>query len=231
MKNLSIFTKSAIIALAVAGAGTVAIASNQTVSSTSNSVSKNQETTSLLQHRLDLVQAIAIAKQGHQGELVSAKFDHDGSKNGKAEYEIELVSGNINHEIKLDAHTGKVLKNEEESMDKEDIAKYSALKQAKISLNDAMQQAIQRVNGQVIDAEFELEKGRAFYDIEVQSDNQIYDISIDANTGHIISSQIDTADADNDAHHDHEEKNERDENEEVANQAQGNINLHGNVAS
>ncbi|WP_350563728.1 PepSY domain-containing protein, partial [Psychrobacter sp. CAL346-MNA-CIBAN-0220] len=80
--------------------------------------------------------------------------------------------------VKIDANTGKVIETEKEKLDKEDMAEYRALMQAKVTLTSAMQKATQSVNGKVIGVEFELEKGQALYDIEVVKDNQIYDVSI-----------------------------------------------------
>ena len=129
--------------------------------------------------------------------MVSASFDYDddndkGAKND--EYEIKLISNGTSYEVKIDANTGKVLKTEQEKLDKEDMAEYSAMKQAKVSLNSAVQKATQRVNGKVISAGFDLEKGQSIYDIEVVKNNQIYDVSIDANTGKVLSSQVDMDD-------------------------------------
>ena len=70
------------------------------------------------------------------------------------------------------------------------------MKQAKVTLTRAMQKAAQSLNGKVISAEFELEKGKPVYDIKVVKGNQIYDVSIDANTGKVLSSQVDVGDDD-----------------------------------
>ena len=59
-----------------------------------------------------------------------------------------------------------------------------------------MQKAAQSLNGKVISAEFELEKGKPVYDIKVVKGNQIYDVSIDANTGKVLNSQVDVEDDD-----------------------------------
>ena len=197
MKNLSTLTKSALIALTIAGVGATAIAApaiNNTNTATSSS-----EALSALQSKISLTQAIDIAKQNAKGDLVSAAFDYDDEKNkgaAKSKYEVEFVANGTSYEVKLDANTGKVLKTEEETLDKKDMAEYSAMKQAKVTLTSAMQKAAQSVNGKVIGIEFELEKGQALYDVEVVKDNQIYDVSIDANTGKVLSSQIDVEDDD-----------------------------------
>ena len=196
MKNLSTLTKSAIIALTIAGVGATAIAAPTT---NTKAVTGSSEAVSAMQSKISLTQAINIAKQNAKGDIVSAEFDYDDDdKKGAAtsKYEVEFISNGTAYEVKIDANTGKVIKTKQEKLDKEDMAEYSAMKQAKVSLTSAMQKAAQSVNGKVIGAEFELEKGQATYDIEVVKNNQIYDVSIDANTGKVLSSQVDMEDED-----------------------------------
>lgn len=196
MKNLSVLAKSMIVAISIAGVGAAAIAAPAT---NTKAVTSSSEAVSAMQSKISLTQAINIAKQNAKGDLVSAEFDYDDDdgKNkgtGTGKYEVEFVSNGTSYEVKIDANTGKVLKTKQEKLDKEDMAEYSAMKQAKVTLTSAMQKAAQSVNGKVIAAEFELEKGQSIYDIEVVKGNQIYDVSIDANTGKILSSQIDVED-------------------------------------
>lgn len=197
MKNLSTLTKSALIALTIAGVGATAIAAP--VANT-KAVTGSSEAVSAMQSKISLTQAIDIAKQNAKGDLVSAEFDYDDDDDNKgtatSEYEVEFISNGTSYEVKIDANTGKVIKTEQEKLDKEDMAEYSAMKQAKVTLTSAMQKATQSVNGKIIGVEFELEKGQALYDIEVVKDNQIYDVSIDANTGKVLSSQVDMEDYD-----------------------------------
>ena len=192
MKNLSTLTKSAIVALTVAGIGATAIAAP--VANTKAATSSS-EAVSAMQSKISLTQAIDIAKQNATGDLVSAEFDYDDD-DATSKYEVEFVGNGTSYEVKIDANTGKVLKTEQEKLDKKDMAEYSAMKQAKVTLTSAMQTAAQSVNGKVISAEFELEKGQSVYDIEVVKGNQIYEVSIDANTGKVLSSQVDVEDND-----------------------------------
>lgn len=192
MKNLSTLTKSALITLTIAGVGATAIAAPTT---NTKALTGSSEAVSAMQSKISLTQAIAIAKQNAKGDLVSAEFDYDDD-DATSEYEVELVANGTSYEVKIDANTGKVLKTKQESLDKKDMAEYSAMKQAKVSLTSAMQAASQSVNGKVIAAEFELEKGQSIYDIDVVKGNQKYEVSIDANTGKVLSSQVDMEDDD-----------------------------------
>ena len=187
MQNLSALTKSAIITLTVVSVSAAAIAAP---SANTKATTNSSEAVSAMQSKISLAQAIAIAKQNTKGDLVSAEFDYDDD-DATNEYEVKLIANGTSYEVKIDADTGKVIKSEKERLDKEDMAEYSAMKQAKVSLTSAMQKATQRVNGKVIGAGFDLEKGQSIYDIEVVKGNQKYDVSVDANTGKILSSQID----------------------------------------
>ena len=195
MKNLSMLTKCMLAALTIAGVGATAIAAPiANTKAVASSVASSSETVSAMQSKISLSQAIAIAKQNTKGDVVSAEFDYDDDNKQAAvtaKYEVELVANGSAYEIKIDANTGKVLKTEQKTLDKEDMAEYSAMKQAKVTLTSAMQTAAQSLNGKVIAAEFELEKGQAVYDIEVVKGKQIYELSIDANTGKVLSSQVD----------------------------------------
>ncbi|WP_352339178.1 PepSY domain-containing protein [Psychrobacter sp. 16-MNA-CIBAN-0192] len=192
MKKLSILTKSMIVTLTVAGIGATAIAApiGNTKAATSSG-----EAVSAMQSKISLTQAITIAKQNAKGDLVSAEFDYDDD-NATSKYEVEFIGNGTSYEVKIDANTGKVLKTEQEKLDKKDMAEYSAMKQAKVTLTSAMQTAAQSVNGKVISVEFELDKGQSVYDIEVVKGNQIYDVTIDGNTGKVLSSQVDVEDDD-----------------------------------
>ncbi len=189
-------TKSAIIALTIVGVGATAIAAP---AANNKAVTGSSEAVSAMQSKISLTQAIEIAKQNAKGDLVSAEFDYDdddGKGAATSEYEVEFISNGKSYEVKIDANTGKVIETEEKKLDKEDMAEYNAMKQAKVTLASAMQKAAQSVNGKVISAEFELEKGQSVYDVEVVKGNQIYDVSIDANTGKVLSSQVDVEDDD-----------------------------------
>ena len=188
-------TKSMIVALTVTGIGATAIAAPVT---NTKAVASSSEALSAMQSKISLTQAINIAKQNAKGDLVSAEFDYDddGKNKGTGKYEVEFVSNGTSYEVKIDANTGKVLKTKQGKLDKKELAEYNTMKQAKVTLTSAMQKAAQSLNGKVISAEFELEKGQSVYDIEVVKGNQIYDVSIDANTGKVLSSQIDVEDDD-----------------------------------
>ena len=193
MKKLSKLSKSAIIALSIAGVGTAAVAAGQAGNTTTPlSVIKQDHKVSdavaIAQSKLTLAQAIAIAQKTVKGNVISAEFDQK-DHGAPSEFEVKLVKGDTEYEIKIDASTGKVTKAEQERMDADDLAEYKTMQQAKVSLNQAIQIATQKYPGKLLEAEFDMEKGQAVYKIKIAQGTQVQKVVIDANTGKIIATK------------------------------------------
>lgn len=142
--------------------------------------------TAVVQSQVDVNQAISIAKQKAQGKVKSVDFDKDDS-----EYEVELATTSTKYEVKIDARTGKVNSQKQERIKTKDTAKYKALNTAKVDLAKAMQIAASSGNGQAVDAEFDIEKGTAVYEVKTVKNGQEYEVVIDANTGRVIQTKRD----------------------------------------
>lgn len=72
----------------------------------------------------------------------------------------------------------------------------TALAKANISLEQAIAAAQQHQGGgKATKAELESEKGATFYEVEVVSNNQVFDIKIDAINGTVLSSKLDKQDS------------------------------------
>ncbi len=188
MKNLSTFSKSMLMALSIAGLGSASIVSVQAATT-----GQDSEAMAAVQSQISLEQAIDIAQQQTSGDVISAGFDdNDASTGGK--YEITLISDNTEYEIDIDADSGDVLNSKQETLDGDDTTDYSALQQATVNMNEAMQTAAQSVNGTAIEAEFDIDNGQAAYEIDVAADNQRHKVVIDSSTGDVISTRIDNDD-------------------------------------
>ena len=68
------------------------------------------------------------------------------------------------------------------------------MKQAQITLTQAMQKATQSINGKIIEAEFDYDNGIPAYEIEIAKGMDIHKLVIDSMNGQIISNQLDTDD-------------------------------------
>lgn len=71
-----------------------------------------------------------------------------------------------------------------------------AIGRAKISLAQAVTTAEQHVNGKAARAEYENSKAGWVFDVEVVAGAKVFDITVDADKGRVISSTEDTADRD-----------------------------------
>ena len=191
MKKLSTLSKSAIVVVSAlvigTGIGTIAIASGQIPAI---SGAETSDAVAIAKSKISLEQAIAMAQKTVKGDLISAEFDQNDYMAGD-EFEVKFIDGDMEHEVKIDASSGKILKTKQEKLDAEDLAEYEALKQAKISLTQAMQKATQSINGKIIEAEFDFDNGIPAYEIEMAKGVEIHKLVIDSINGQVISSQLD----------------------------------------
>ena len=186
MKNFSTLTKSIVIALGLAGIGSAAVAADKMV----NSGEHVSKAVAVEQSKVSLDEAIKIAQGSAQGDLIEVEFDQkDHSAMGK--YEIEFVNGDHKIEVKIDANTGEIIKTKEKRLDKDDLGEYNTMKQAGLSLTDAMHKAVQTVDGHVVEAEFDVEDGQAMYEIEIAKGDQVHKLVIDATSGDVVENKID----------------------------------------
>ena len=188
MKNLSTFGKSMVMVLGIAGLGTASIMTVQ-----ASNKSQGSEAMAAVQSKVSFEQALNIAQKTVKGDIVSAGFDqNDYSAGGK--YEVKIIANNTEYEVDIDADSGKVLKTKQERLDNKDRAEHKAMKQAKVSLNQAMKTAARSVGGTVFEAEFDNDYGQSVYEIKVAKGNQTHKIVIDAMTGKVISTRLDNDD-------------------------------------
>lgn len=188
MKNLSTFGKSMVMVLGIAGLGTASIMTVQ-----ASNKSQGSEAMAAVQSKVSFEQALNIAQKTVKGDIVSAGFDqNDYSAGGK--YEVKIIANNTEYEVDIDADSGKVLKTKQERLDNKDRAEHKAMKQAKVSLNQAMKTAARSVGGTVFEAEFDNDDGQSVYEIKVAKGNQTHKIVIDAMTGKVISTRLDNDD-------------------------------------
>lgn len=73
-----------------------------------------------------------------------------------------------------------------------DYAEYKAQQAAAVSYEAAKRTAVAAVGGgYVTDIDFELKRGRAYYEVEVAYEHHDYEVKVDANTGAVISKKLD----------------------------------------
>ena len=191
MKNLSMFSKSIVMTLSMIAVSSATIS----VAQAATPAVKVSEAVAAAQSKISLEQAIAIGNKTIKGDLVSADFDQKGYSAG-GKYDVKFIANNTEYKIRIDADTGKVLSAKQDQLDREDMAEYKAMKQAKVSLNQAMEKATQDVNGKIIKAGFDVDNGKSVYEIKVAKGNQIHKMVIDSVTGKVVSSRLERSDDD-----------------------------------
>ena len=141
------------------------------------------------QSQITLEQALVIANNRVKGDVIEVEFDQ-GSEKTDDKYEVSIIAQGAEHNVNIDAYTGKVLAVEQKTLDTQDIAEYSAMKQAKISLTQALEQAKQTISGTVVEAEFDGDHGKSDYKIEVVQGAQLHKMVVDSMTGALITNPI-----------------------------------------
>lgn len=190
-KNFHISTLSACLSLVLsAGAmSNVANAAEPSVSQTASSEVRVAQAS-----KVSLKQAIDIASKKASGRLISAEFDDDDDKAQGGVYEIEFSSASQNHEIKVDANTGKIIDTKTKDLDSGDVADYKALKQVNIHIMKAMSIAEKKTSGRVLEIEFKNDRDydnrTSYYEVEVLKEDHIIELKVDASTGEIFNSKV-----------------------------------------
>jgi hypothetical protein len=101
-------------------------------------------------------------------------------------------------------HTGSIQVNNDNE------AEYASM--ATISLDSAIQTALNQVPGKVLKAEIENENGYLVYGVEiVKADKQIADVKVDAGNGKILKVDVDHKDHNVHEVHEEDSDNEREE--------------------
>ena len=186
MKKLSTLKKSLVMALSVVSISFATVAVSQAA---------NNEVEAVSQSKVSLEQALNLANKMVKGDIISADFDQE-DRIENSHYDIKIITNNNEQEVSVNANTGKVSKGDTERLDKEDLAEYKAMKQAKVSLSQAIKKANQTLKGKVLEVEFDMDFGKPVYKVEIGKGNQVHKVVIDSMTGQITRSQVSDVDRD-----------------------------------
>lgn len=186
MKKTSTLKKSLAVALSVATISMASVSASQAATSMSEIAAASQS-------KISLEQALTLANKAVKGDIISADFDQE-DRAENSHYDIKMIANNNEQEVRVNANTGKVTKDETERLDKDDLAEYNTMKQAKVSLSQAIKNANKTLKGTVLEAEFDMDFGKPVYKIEIGKGNQVHKVIVDSMTGKITSSQVDNDD-------------------------------------
>ena len=105
---------------------------------------------------------MALANKAVKGDIISADFDQE-YRNENSHYDINIITNNNEQEVSVNANTGKITKWETETNSR--LAEYKAMKQAKVSLSQAIKKANQTLKGKVLEVEFDIDFGKPVYEV------------------------------------------------------------------
>ena len=145
--------------------------------------------TAIAQSTIDIQRAITISNNSLKGDILSISFDKNDASTSSV-YDIKIIASNLKYEITIDADSGEMLDAEQAKLNANDIKEYNTMKQANISLAQAITNAAKIVNGQVVSAEFDLNNGNAIYQIEIITKNKLHKIIVNAMSGKATNNQI-----------------------------------------
>lgn len=133
----------------------------------------------LKQAAYPLSEAVRKALEAAKGGVVlNAELEDE---DGKAVYSIDIAQEKKTVEVVLDARTGELIKKGVEDDDQSDLAKA-----CKITLAQALQISMQKVAGQVVAAEAEIEDDKPILEVKIFGDGKVQKVKVDAVTGEVL---------------------------------------------
>ena len=138
---------------------------------------------------------IALADAGLSASSVVFIRAQQDWEDGRAVYEVEFYSGNTEYDYEIDAITGAIRSADRDVEGFTVPTTSSSSSTAAISVDRAKQIALAEVpGGTVFKCQLDRDDGRLVYEVEVYSGSTEYDFEIDAQTGAIISRDVDYRD-------------------------------------
>lgn len=143
----------------------------------------------------DRAKEIALADAGLSASSVVFIRAQQDWEDGRAVYEVEFYSGNTEYDYEIDAITGAIRSADRDVEGFTVPTTSSSSSTAAISADRAKQIALAEVpGGTVFKCQLDRDDGRLVYEVEVYSGSTEYDFEIDAQTGAIISRDVDYRD-------------------------------------
>lgn len=165
--------------------------SNDTVSS-SASVNSNKNQS---QVKVSLEEAVKAYQEAYPNTAITS-LDLDPSF-GTYYYEIKGVDDSKEYEVKINAETGELKKEREETLDREDQNGVEKANEALDlnnlkSMDDISKIAVDSFGeGQAIEWSLERELSTTYWEVKVQSGNQEMSVKINAQTGDVLEKELD----------------------------------------
>ncbi len=137
---------------------------------------------------ITLQQAISVAEQAVPGKVIEAELERLGNQKF---YQIDILAGHESRRVLINQANGRVVKNYVPVL--EDYWDYLFDRKARQlltrsgSLSEMLAALERRSGGKAVEASFEVEMGRAFYEVELMTSIGQTTVYIDGKSGaHIV---------------------------------------------
>ncbi|GAB3045469.1 PepSY domain-containing protein [Virgibacillus ainsalahensis] len=135
----------------------------------------------------------------YDGTITEMELDKEFNR---TVYEVEIEGNGVSYEVKVDADTGEVLKENakeydgDDADDREEKAVSNTDKNV-ITTEEAGKIALNEFSGTIVELELDEDDDRLVYEIEIENGDNEAEFDIDAHTGEIFEMDMETDD-DND---------------------------------
>lgn len=142
------------------------------------------------QDLITVEEAKKIALSEAEGRVESIELER---VKGKQYYEIDIVNGEKDFDIKINALDGKVISinKERDDDDDNDQSEKEINGEKIISEQNAIEIAEKEVNGMMKEIEIDEDDGQILYEVELQTNKGEADVDIDAETGKVLKVELD----------------------------------------
>lgn len=142
------------------------------------------------QDLITVEEAKKIALSEAEGRVESIELER---VKGKQYYEIDIVNGEKDFDIKINALDGKVISinRERDDDDDNDQSEIEINGEKIISEQKAIEIAEKEVNGMMKEIEIDEDDGQILYEVELQTNKGEADVDIDAETGKVLKVELD----------------------------------------
>ncbi|WP_080875360.1 PepSY domain-containing protein [Oceanobacillus timonensis] len=144
-------------------------------------------------------------EEEYQGTIKELELDKEGNN---LYYEAEIIADNQEYDVVIDAASGEVVYEEKDDDDRDEERNMEADQQKAnkeneqnhvdrsnfIAQEEAIEIAKQEFDGEVVEMEFDHDDGKYVYELELVNGQKEADIDIHAETGDILSLEVDYED-------------------------------------
>ncbi|MFP7478787.1 PepSY domain-containing protein [Terribacillus saccharophilus] len=143
--------------------------------------------------KVNLNQAIDNASKEQAGTVTSVELDT--ARNGQAYYEVDVNDDKAEYDVRVNADDGTV----ETRKDNDDDDDDNQVSQPKVDIKTAAETAMAQEKGAVLtDISLDEDDGRLEYDVELRTDKDEIEVTVDAESGEVTYTEKESIDDDGD---------------------------------